>query len=130
MQFTAYGHANIEGTHKTTLEFTQHASVTPKGDCIVGTRANFDPAALAALAQVSKKIKITLSAKTYTDVITGDVNPGFVPGPEAVIRKTGFASPRTLLINADKSAADLSRKLIAVLKNPEEALTVTVERLQ
>jgi hypothetical protein len=130
MQFTAYGHANIEGTHKTTFELTQHTAVTPKGDCIIGTRAGFDPAALAALAQVSKKLKMTLKARNYTEVIVGDSNPQFAPGAEVVVRKTDFVSSRTLMLNADKAAADFARPFVALLKNPEEHLDVTVERLQ
>ncbi len=129
MQFVAYGHQLIEGTHKTTFEITQHTSVTPKGDCIIGTRAAFDPDALAALAQVSKKLKITLKTKSYTETIIGESNPAFSPGPEVVIRKTDFISPRTLVIKADKAAADLPRHFIEALKDPKESLTVTVERL-
>ena len=129
MQFTAYGHANIEGTHKTTLEFTQHTSVTPKGDCIIGTRADFDAEAIAALAQVSKRLKITLQTRGSSVVIIGESNKNFVPSPEIVIRKTDFVSPRTLVLKADKAAADLPRPMIQTLKNPEEHLTVIVERL-
>lgn len=129
MQFVAYGHAHIEGTHKTTFELTQHTAVTPKGDCIIGTRANFDAAALAALAQVSKRIKITLKVRHHTEIIVGDSNAQFSPGPEVVIRKTDFLSPRTLILNADKAAADFSRQFMALLKNPEEHLDVTIERL-
>lgn len=129
MQFVAYGHQNIEGSHKTTLELTQHTSVTPKGDCIIGTRANFDPEALSALAQVSKKLKITLKVKDYTEEIIGEANKEFVPGPEVVIRKTDFISLRTLVIKADRAAVDLPRHFIQALKDPKEALTVTIERL-
>ena len=129
MQFVAFGHQNIDGTHKTTFELTQHTSVTPKGDCIIGTRATFDPDALAALAQVSRKIKITLKTKSYIEEIVGEANRQYVPGPEIVIRKTDFLSPRTLVIKADKAAADLPRHFIQALKDPKEQLTVTVERL-
>lgn len=129
MQFFAYGHANIEGTHKTTFELTQHTSVTPKGDCVIGTRAAFDADALAALAQVSRRLKITLKVRSYAETIVGEANRSFVPGPEVVIRKTDFISPRTLVLKADKSAADFSRQFVNALKDPKEQLTVIVERL-
>jgi len=128
MQFVAYGHANIEGTHKTTFEITQHASVTPKGDCVIGTRAAFEADAIAGLAQVSKRLKITLKAGMYSETIVGDSNPAFVPGPDIVVRKTDFVSPRTLVMNADKAAADFSRKFVDALKNPETHVDVTIER--
>ena len=130
MQFFAYGHANIEGTHKTTFELTQHTSVTPKGDCIIGTRAAFDADALAGLAQVSKRLKITLKARSYSEIIVGESNRSYVAGPELVIRKTDFVSPRTLVINADKAASDFARNFVLALKDPKEQLTVTVERLE
>ncbi|MEM4240430.1 MAG: DUF371 domain-containing protein [Candidatus Woesearchaeota archaeon] len=129
MQFNAYGNAGIEGTHKGVLEFTQRTSVIPKGASVVGTRSDFDPEALAALATVSKKIKLTLSVKGITETITGDVNKSFLPGADVIIRKGPQCSPGTLLINADKSAADLSKRMIELLKNPEERMIVTVERL-
>jgi hypothetical protein len=129
MQFVAYGHQLIEGTHKTTFEITQHTSVTPKGDCIIGTRAAFDPEALAALAQVSKKLEITLKTKSYSETITGEANNHFVPGPEIVIRKNAIVSPHTLVVKADKAAADLPRHFIEALKNPEEQVTVIIERI-
>ena len=129
MQFVAYGHASIEGTHKTTFELTQHTSVMPKGDCVIGTRADFDADALAAIAQVSKKLKLTLAIGGLKEVVIGDANSGFVPGPEFIIRKTDALSPHTLMVNADKAAADFSRRFVDALKNPETHLTVLIERI-
>jgi hypothetical protein len=130
MQFMAYGHAGIEGTHLAMFEFTQHASVIPKGESVIGTRSDFDPEALAALVIVTKKIKMTLTAKTYTETIIGEANKEFMPGPEVIVRKGNNPSPHTLMLNADKAAADFSRKFIETLKNPETHLVVQVERLE
>jgi hypothetical protein len=129
MEFLAYGHAGIEGTNKSALEITQLTNVIPKGDVVIGTRSNFDPAAVAALAQVSKKLKITLRAGRHTEVITGDCNPKYSPGQSLIVRKQGTATGQTLIMNADKAAADLSRALITQLKNPETHLIVLLERL-
>ncbi len=129
MQFNAYGNAGIEGTHTSVLEFTQRTSVIPKGASVVGTRADFEPEALSALAMVSKKIRITLKVKGFTETITGEVNKSFLPGVDVIIRKGAQGSPGTLLINADKSASDLPRKMIELLKNPEERMIVTLERI-
>ena len=129
MQFNAYGNAGIEGTHNGILEFTQRTSVIPKGESVIGTRADFEPEALSALAIVSKKIKITLKVRSFSETITGDVNKAFLPGSDVIIRKGPQCSPGTLLINADKSAADLSKRMIEHLKNPEERMIVTVERV-
>jgi hypothetical protein len=129
MQFNAYGNAGIEGTHKGVLEFTQRTSVIPKGASVVGTRSDFDPEALAALAIVSKKIKMTLTVKGISETITGDVNKSFLPGSDVIIRKGPQSSPGTIIINSDKAASDLPKKMIEYLKNPEERMIVTVERI-
>ncbi len=52
-----------------------------------------------------------------------------MPGPDIAIRKTGIVSPRTLVLNADKAAADLPQHFIEALKDPKEHLTVIIERL-
>jgi len=129
MQFNAYGHAGIEGTHKGVLELTQKTGVIPKGDCVIGTRSDFQPDAVSALAQVSKKIKMTLNVRTYSETITGESNSGFVPGNDIIVRKGPQRSPSTLIINADKSAGDLSKKMIELLKSPEEHIVVILERV-
>ena len=38
---------------------------------------------------------------------------------DMVVRKSGYICGRTLAINADKAACDLSRALVEKLKNPE-----------
>jgi hypothetical protein len=129
MQFNAYGHAGIEGTHKSVLEFTQKTAVIPKGDSVIGTRSDFQPDAVSALAQVSKKLMITLKVRSYSETITGECNMGFMPGNDIIVRKGPQMSPSTLIVNADKSAGDLSKKMIELLKNPEERMIVTVERV-
>ena len=41
-KFHAYGHPNILGTHKTTLEFTKDEDLTSNGNCIIGVKADFE----------------------------------------------------------------------------------------
>jgi uncharacterized protein len=43
-----------------------------------------------------------------------------------VVRKSGFISGRTLMIGADKAAADLDRRFVEKLKNSEN-ITIIVE---
>ncbi|RLI33421.1 DUF371 domain-containing protein, partial [Candidatus Bathyarchaeota archaeon] len=43
---------------------------------------------------------------------------------DLVVRKSSYICPRTLMIHADKAAADLPRKMVEALKR---AATVTVE---
>ena len=43
-----------------------------------------------------------------------------------IIRKSDYTCPRTLMINANKAAKDLSRELIEELKVKERKLKVTI----
>lgn len=128
MEFTCYGNAQIEGTNKHFFEIIQAASVIPKGDCVVGTRANYDAEAIKALLQVANKLRIILKTKDWEEVVNALPNKSFLPGPELVIRKTDQTTPGTIAINADKAAADFSKEFVEAIKKPEEQITVKIER--
>ena len=51
-EITAYGHENILGTHKTTLEITKEDSLTKRGDCVIAIAAN---KAISELSQIFKE---------------------------------------------------------------------------
>ncbi|MCK5388859.1 MAG: DUF371 domain-containing protein, partial [Candidatus Thorarchaeota archaeon] len=40
VRFKAYGHENVIGEHKTTVEITTEDYLTKQGTCIVGMEAN------------------------------------------------------------------------------------------
>ena len=127
--FSAYGHPNILGTHKTTIEFTKDTEVTLKGDCIIGVNANFDAKKLRKLAKGFNSILITLkvdSVDSITENITAIINPGFDDNNELVIRKTDFISSRTLGIKANKSSYELNRQLIDHLRQKETIINVEI----
>lgn len=137
-KFHAYGHPNILGTHKTTLEFTKEKEVTLNGDCIIGVDAGFDLDKLGEFIKNSenKNILITIQPapddKKYgkiNETITADVNPNFGSNKEFVIRKTDFASERTFGIKANKSSSDLNRDLISFLKEKKNKVSVIIENM-
>jgi len=70
----------------------------------------------------SKKIKIIIE----DGEIIADVNPNFKDKREIVIRKSDFKSKRTLGINANKAAINLSRKLVEKLQNPKTKIKVKI----
>jgi hypothetical protein len=43
-----------------------------------------------------------------------------------VIRKSDYVCSRTLAINADKAAVDLSKTIVAALKNREQNVKITL----
>jgi len=131
-KFHAYGHPNILGTHKTTLEFTKDEDLTSNGNCIIGVKADFELSILKEFIKknINKVITITIetSDKRIKEAIHGKLNPGFNSNREIVIRKTDFLSGRTLMINSNKSSFELDRNLIDYLKEKEAKITITIEK--
>jgi len=125
MKFFIFGHPNISSSHKTTLEFAKDKELTKRGTCIVGVKADFSLQEIQKLLK-SRKIKIIIEKEE----IIADTNPEFNDKKEIVIRKTDFKSERTLGINANKAAVNLSRKLIEKLKNPKEKVTVEIKPMR
>jgi hypothetical protein len=124
--FQIFGHTNISATHNTTIEFTKDSDLSIKGDCILGVKADFDMSELCELVRKYSKLKISIKVGEFTDIITAKSNSGFCDKNEIVIRKTDFASSRTLAINADKAAIDISRDLVRILQNPDSSGLVEI----
>ncbi|MBI2658142.1 DUF371 domain-containing protein [Candidatus Woesearchaeota archaeon] len=131
-EFHAYGHPNILGTHKTTLEFTKDDEASLKGDCIIGVKADFELGKIKELIRnsKSKKVSITIEAqdnKNIKEKIFAEINPDFEDDAEFVIRKTNFISKRTFAISANKAAFGLNRALIGYLKEKGNKISVIIE---
>ncbi len=128
---TAYGHGNIQATHKTTLEITKDKHLTKKGDCIIAVAAD------KGLTDLSSKFKETLRRKDVTVTIrieaegvveeinaSGSNHLMLTHPTEIVVRKSDYISNRTLAIRADKASHDLSKKLVDKLKNPNQKVKI------
>lgn len=135
-KFNAYGHPNIFGTHKTTLEFTKDEYISLKGDCIAGVKADFELKKLRHFIKNTKNKKISIIIKPITnnkkckniqETIFATINPDFNDSKEFVIRKTDFISERTFAINSNKAAFDLKRHLINYLKEKKNKISVVIE---
>jgi hypothetical protein len=130
---TAYGHENIQATHKTTLEITKDKHLTKNGDCIIAVAAN------KSLADLSPKFKEKLRRNnailTIRIEVEGVVEEIKASGSshlilthptEIVVRKSDYISNRTLAIRADKTSYDLSKRLVDKLKNPNQKVKITL----
>ena len=130
-KFHAYGHPNILGTHKTTLEFTKNSELSLKGDCIVGVKADFELSKIKNLIKNCKnrKIKIIIETpdKKIKETIEAELNPQFNHDREIVIRKTDFLSERTFAIKSNKAAFELKRDLISFLRYKNNKICVVIE---
>lgn len=121
MIFNIFGHSNILGNHRNTIEFTKDEDLSLHGDCIIGVRSDFDAEQLKETISKSGSLKIIIRVDGIEEVIHAVPNKDFDSDHEIVIRKSEYASSRTLGMRSDKAAKDLSRKLITLLKDPQRA---------
>jgi uncharacterized protein len=129
----AFGHENIQAIHPTTLMFTKEKHLSNTGDCIVAVAAD---KALADLTQTFKDhlrkpnaaLSIVIEAGDLYEKINASGSPKLILShpTDIVIRKSNYVSDRTLAIDADKSSNELSRELIAKLKNPKQKINITL----
>lgn len=125
------GHGNITATHKTTLEFTEEKDVHGRGDCIIAVSASKGAADLSEdfkrLARSSScKISVTIRVGDLHAEIAGSGHPSltFEHPSDLVIRKSRFTCGRTLMVGADKAAADIDRALVRGLRDPKREVLI------
>ncbi|MFW9805239.1 MAG: DUF371 domain-containing protein [Candidatus Thorarchaeota archaeon] len=129
VRFKAYGHENIVGEHKTTVELTSEDFLTKQGTCIVGVRAEITlnqlDSRIKELAALSgTKIVLNMSIDGLTEVVNGTGSPGltYTDTTSMVARTSTFECERTLMVNADKAASDLNRDFIDRLKKSDAVI--------
>jgi uncharacterized protein len=127
------GHENTQATHPTTIMITKDAHLSETGDCIVAVDANKGLANLSSrfkkkLRKLSTKITILIEADNLTEQITAYGSPKLIltHPTDMVIRKSNYICNRTLAIQADKSAKDLSRIFVEKLKAPKSKIKITL----
>jgi hypothetical protein len=130
---TAFGHEKIKATHPTTLEITKEKHLTSRGDCIVAVGASKGAADLSSrfkgLARDSKtKIVLILEARGFEERIEGQGDPNlmFTNLTDLVARKSSYVCPRTLMVKADKAAADIPRGMVENLRDANCKLLIKI----
>lgn len=125
----AWGHENVRANHKTTLEITRDESLTPRGDCIIAVRASkgvadLEPTFKDLVRRESSILIIVLEAGGFRDVVIarGSEKLQLSDSRRIIVRKSRYIESATLGIEANKAARDLSRDLIASLRNPNTKL--------
>jgi len=129
----AYGHKNIQATHKSTLEITKETELSKKGDCIIAVSADkplrdLNPEFKESLRKENAKVTILIEVGKFADIINAFGSPQLIltHPRDIVVRKSNYICNRTLAVRADKAACDLSRKLTEKLKNPEQKVKITL----
>ena len=95
--FTAWGHPNITGTHKNTIEFTKDREIEKEADCIIGVKADFEKVLLKNFLQECRvasrpQIKMDLKAGEQKEFLYFAPNPVFDDEKELVLRISNFCS--------------------------------------
>jgi len=128
-----YGHENIQAMHKTTFEITKEAQLSRRGDCIIAVSANKTMKELGSefkenLLKENAKITMLIEAGDVEEVVNAFGSPRLILThlTDIVVRKSNYICSRTLAIQADKAACDLSRKLVEKLKNPKQRVKITL----
>jgi hypothetical protein len=129
----AFGHKNIQSTHKSTLEITKEGKLSRKGDCIIAVSSDKTLPDLSFefkknLRRENSIITMLIEAVDIAEVVNAYGHPRLIlsNSTDMVVRKSNYICNRTLAINADKAACDLSRELVEELKNPEQRIKITL----
>ncbi len=125
------GHINIRAEHPTTLEITKEKDLTARGDCIVGVSADkglkdFRKDFKSIASKNDSIIYLLIITKVGTDCVVGwgDEGLSFEDPLRIIVRKSTYVSPNTVMVRANKSAADLRRELINYLRRGGEGLAI------
>jgi len=130
VRFKAYGHQNVIGEHKSTVELTSEDYLSKQGTCIVGVKANLTldelDREIKKMAQVeTTKIVLRMNVEELVEEVigTGGSRLTYSDSTSMVARTSSYQCDRTLMINTDKAASDLSREFINRLKDDSVVMT-------
>jgi len=126
VDFHAYGHPNIVGEHKTTLEITTETKLTSQGTCIIGVRTtqtlrDLDDEIKTLAKSTRIQIQLTMSVDGLVERVIGRGSPGLTYSDpiSMVARTSSFECGRTVMVGADRVASDLDRRFVQKLRNPD-----------
>jgi hypothetical protein len=131
----AWGHPNITAKHATTFMITRDAAVGPRGDCIIGVRAECGaadlPGGLKELIRSGKRflIRIVVSGLEEEILARGHPDLPLTHPSDLVVRKSRFICDRTVAIEATKAAGDLSRDIVRELADPKTTVALVFQTL-
>jgi hypothetical protein len=116
-----------------TLEITRDAELTERGDCIVATNASkgaadLSPEFLKLVKNNAARVTLIIKVASRSETITGrgDRRLLLTHPADLVVRKSDYVCPRTLMVQADKSASDLSREFVEVLHDRSSRIIVEI----
>jgi hypothetical protein len=127
----ASGHPEIRATHSMTLEITKETHLTKRGDCIVATCASkgcsdLSPEFSKLMRNNETRLTLTIEAGGRSEAITGrgDTKLTLTHPTDLVARKSNYTCNRTIMVQANKSASDLDREFVKMLRDPRTRIRI------
>ncbi|MHB1908165.1 MAG: DUF371 domain-containing protein [Nitrososphaerales archaeon] len=120
-----FGHRNILGLHRNTIEITKDEELSKNGDCIIGVRSSKGCRDLSSSLKewilLGKRLSFQLLVGEYSFIFTGEGNGQLtlLDKKEIVFRRSDYISSRTAAIHCSHSAKDVPRKVISALQNKD-----------
>ncbi len=129
-EVVAFGHPNITARHRTTLEVTKDCEISKRADCIIGVNADKSVSEIPEKAKIlirnGARIEVEMVLQDYglreTMYGFGSPSMSFSHERDIVMRKSEYVCGRTLLIRASKSAKDICRDFVELLKDKKTEL--------
>jgi len=129
ISFYAYGHELIKATHKSTFEITKENYLTKRGDCIIAINSSMScddlPYRVKRLLKTDdSRAVLIIEVDGLREYVFGYGSSKLIlsSSKSMVVRKSTFIDDRTLMINANKAAGDISRRLINRVKNRDKKI--------
>ena len=117
------GHRNVRANHRTTIEITTEASLSVRGDCIIGVGSPAGCAGLPAriregLRNDASRARVRIMVGDASFVVWGRGSSGLTLAHQTdiVLRKSKFLCPRTLMIRCDAASSDMPRHIVRRLQ--------------
>jgi hypothetical protein len=115
----------VRSSHPTTIEITTEDYLTENGDCIVGVGASKGCSGLGVAVKNGLRKEgsratfgIVVGGRLFEVKASGDPRLTLTDPHEMVIRKSDYASDRTVAVHADAGSRDIPREIVGLLKNP------------
>ncbi|NOZ87001.1 MAG: 16S rRNA (cytidine(1402)-2'-O)-methyltransferase [Deltaproteobacteria bacterium] len=123
VSFVCRGHEKIRATHEKTMEFKAEEILTPRETCVLGVSASIGDLDFSIL---SDEIEVVLQVDSMTAVFRATRNPRFSSNKSIVFRRSRFNCRKTLGVEAEMTAAQVDRKMVALMREPSSVMKVTV----
>jgi hypothetical protein len=116
----------ILALHPTTIEITTDEHLSRRGDCIVGVGAEKGCAGLSreakrVLREVSSavRLRIVVGGEVFETRARGDPRLTLTHPHDMVIRKSDYASDRTVAVSAGAASRDIPRSIVSALRRKD-----------